>query len=79
MNKMLKNICLANEIDLNDPEAARKAMDILTGNDGESVVHSNEPVHYCGSCDAPIDISAPVNFLGHLICPHCKAPNIPPK
>ena len=81
MNKMLKRICLSNGISLDDDEAERKAMDILTGNDEESAVHEDEVEHYylCGMCEGSISQTVKVNRWGHIICPHCKTPNIPNK
>jgi hypothetical protein len=81
MDKMLKKICLANGISLEDDEAARKAMDILTGNDGESAVHDEEVEYFfiCGMCEGSISQTTKVNVWGHMICPHCKTPNIPNK
>lgn len=81
MNKMLKKICTANGIALDDPDAERKAMDILTGNDEESTVHENRAeYHYiCGFCEGLIENTVKVNLWGHVICPHCKVPNIPYK
>jgi hypothetical protein len=76
MNKMLKNICLANGISLDDPEAERKAMDVLTGNDEESAVHDTGIHFLCGNCGGRIAEDTPVNIFGHIICPHCNIPNI---
>ena len=78
MNKMLKNICLSNDISLDDPEAERKAMDVLTGNDEESAVHDEGILFLCGGCGGLIPSDTPVNVFGHIICPHCKMPNIIP-
>ena len=81
MNKMLKKICLANGIPLDDADAERKAMDILTGNDDESQTHETAAADYylCGSCEQRIELDEPVNVFGHIICPHCKIPNLPKK
>jgi len=78
MNKMLKKICLANGIPLDDADAERKAMDILTGNDDESQTHETSTADYylCGSCEQRIESDEPVNVFGHIICPHCKMPNL---
>tara|TARA_B110000503_G_C7057229_1_gene375027 strand:+ start:625 stop:870 length:246 start_codon:yes stop_codon:yes gene_type:complete len=78
MNKMLKNICLSNDISLDDPEAERKAMDVLTGNDEESAVHDEGILFLCGGCGGQIPSDTPVNVFGLIICPHCKMPNIIP-
>lgn len=79
MNKILKKMCLANGISLDDADAERKAMDILTSNDEESAVHKNESVfnYICGYCEGLIDSTIKANMWGHIICPHCKTPNIP--
>jgi hypothetical protein len=81
MNKMLKNICTANGIDIDDPDAERKAMDILTGNDAESSVHeiAKDFYYLCGGCDGVIESSTLPNMFGHIVCPHCNTPNIPNK
>ena len=81
MNKMLKNICLANSISLDDPEAERKAMDILTGNDGEAQEHETKAVvfYLCGMCEQRMPSDIPVNVFGHIMCPHCNTPNLPNK
>ncbi len=82
MNKILKKICTDNDIDIDDPDAERKAMDILTGNDAESSVHEESAGEYfyvCGECEGIIESNAYINQFGHVICPHCKTPNIPIK
>ena len=81
MNKILKKICIANGISLDDADAERKAMDLLTGNDEESAVHESEAdYHYlCGNCDGFIESTVKPNMWGHIMCPHCKIPNIPQK
>lgn len=81
MNKMLKKICLANGIPPDDADAERKAMDILTGNDDEPQSHETSTTDYylCGSCEQRIEADEPVNVFGHIICPHCKIPNLPKK
>ena len=74
MDKFLKQICLANDIDPESDNAAELALDIFTGNNSEP---EPEPdVEYvCGNCYEAIDVDPDSLRLPIIRCPHCGTIN----
>ncbi len=75
MDKFLKQICLANDIDPEKDGAEKLAMDIFTGNNAEPDHIEEEITYLCGSCGKAIDTSTRSLKLPIVRCPSCGTIN----